>query len=181
MDQLDNAKLFLTLSQNLKQEFESTIVKSTMATSVPLSLELQDGRSKASVPPSRPTKPQAIDENNNATSTASTLSTKEIFEEKDCRANSILSTFRNEEKELKSIRVETRDRDEKSLRLQQSIESHGLEESLKRAREEGKRLESEVKRDDDTAKTRNAEIQQTREACGSKGQECMELVSSLPE
>jgi len=119
--------------------------------------------------------------NGSATTTPCLFANKEILEKKDSRADSILRTLRDQEKELKSICAETHEVDKKSVQLQRSIESQGLEESLQRAREKGKRLESEVKQEEDIEKTRNAEIQQTRESCGVKGQECTELTKQLAE
>jgi len=176
-DQLDSAKMFSTLAQNLTDEFESGIIRSAMSADSTLSTEQQTGSGIASSSHSITLEARTDDKSNKC----KLLSKKEILERKDSRANSILRNLEDKENELKSIFAENRNLYEKRLRLQQSMESQGLEESLQRAREEEKRLEAEVKQDEDTQKTRTVEIQQTRELCGTKGQECTELTKQLSE
>jgi hypothetical protein len=179
-DQLESAKMFLTLNRNLDGEFRSGILESTMPAAMTTCTNTRANTTQAApseINPSVPALHPITPDGRNQKSTESRpLSNKEILAKKESRADVMLHALKNETKSLEAARAKIRVFQEKRARLEESMESQGLEESLERAREDERRLQSELMQEQDAKVTRIVEIQHIRESCGAKAQQCTDLV-----
>jgi hypothetical protein len=186
-DQHESAKMFLTLTRNLDGEFRSGILEPTIPTTVSTGTRTNNTSATPSEtdPSTLALQPVTPDGRNQETTDRENgerllsrrpLSNQEILAEKESRADEMLQALKNETKSLEAIRVKIRGLQEKRTRLEESMEFQGLEESLERAREDERRLQSELMQDKDAKATRIVEIQQIRESCGAKAQQCTDLV-----
>ena len=187
-DQLETAKMFSALAENLDREFRSGILEPTtpsamraghpaanIALGQPPSVSQQVapmGRNGEAHPENDP---QGGDGDGDDSSTRP-RSNKEVLAEKEARANAILQELKEETKSIEAVRAEIRGLDERRVQLEESMKFQGLEESLKRAQDEDRRLQSEIKQNRDARATRIVEIRQSRESCGSKAQKYTDLV-----
>ena len=190
-DQLESAKTFLTLTKNLDKELRSNIIEPTTlssASAAPVS------PTETKLPPAVSVSPDGENQGNDSKEPESSSSTppssdcektsrillnQEILVQKASRADDLLQTLQNETKSLEEIEAEIRELGEKKIQLEESMEFQGLQESLERAQEDERRLQSELQQDRDTKATRVTEIQQIRESCGTKAQQFTDLVRSI--
>lgn len=187
-DQFESAKMFRTLTANLREEFESQIVEVTQSAATKTS-------AKASpTTPSGPNRyhPVTPDERNKEANNAmnesvespsdgekyfSTLSNDEILVMKESYADSLLQALKDEAYSLQAIKNETNDIREKRKQLEASMEFQDLQASLEKVKQEERRFQSGLLRDRDAKATRVVEIQQLRDSCAINAQMCSDLVS----
>lgn len=179
-DQLESAKMFLTFTRNLDGEFRSGILEPTMPIVTNTRTNTRANTTPATPSETNPSAPAlhpiTPDGRNQKSTESHPLSNQEILAEKESRADVMLQALKNETKSLEAARAKIRVYLEKRARLEESIESQGLEESLERAREDKRRLQSELMQEQDAKVTRIVEIQHIRESCGAKAQQCTDLV-----
>lgn len=187
-DQFESAKMFWTLTTNLRQEFLSRIVEPTKPTATSASATTTTSEENLLSSTSHPVTPdgrkkdtsnhenELSKSSNNDKNKSQSLSNKDILAQKASRAEQMLNTLKDETNSLEVTKAEIEGLKEKQAQLEASMQSQNLEESVKRAKEDECRIHSEILQDRDTKATRIVEIQQLRESCGKKAQKCMDLV-----
>ncbi len=189
-DQFESAKMFWTLTTNLRQELLSRIVEptKTVATSgSPTTTSKQNLLPSTSHPVTPDGRKQGISNRENEFSNSSNndknkshpLSNQDILAQQASRAEKMLQALKAGTISLKAIKVEIESLHEKQDQLEASMQSQNLEESVNRSKEDECRIHSEILQDRDVKATRIIEIQQLRESCRKKAQTCMGLVRML--
>ena len=187
-DQFESAKMFWTLTANLSNEFESQIIDvtqpATTNTSASASQTTPSGPNRYHpVTPDGRNKEGTHSTNESAESPSdgekrlATLSNSEVIAKKAAYAESLLHALKHEANSLEAIKNELNNFAEKQNQLEASMKFQDLRTSLERAKQEERRIQSEILQDRDTKATRIVEIQQLRDSCAIHAQMCSDLVS----